>query len=244
MQPQSHSLRTVVPPAPRTYDRGQPATLEASPTHLLYFNGRTLILRPIDGSSALTLCHAVDIVAAKFSFDYRYVASIDEKGTLKIHEVLPAKFVEFKVYDGFYMGCKGLDWTPDNKRLCAVGSGRNKYGRVILVDTGSDVGDISGVTATLTTACFRPQRPYKLVVGGDEKAVKYFDGPPYKYAGSKTSHTNFINQVKYSPDGNLFVSVSSDRKIVVYDGKSGDVLKELNGAHEAGITGIAWLDDK
>lgn len=38
------------------------------------------------------------------------------------------------------MGTKSIDWTSDNKRICVVGSGKNKYGRVISVDTGSDLG--------------------------------------------------------------------------------------------------------
>jgi hypothetical protein len=64
------------------------------------------------------------------------------------------------------MGGKSIDWTSDNKRICVVGSGKNKFGRVISVDTGTDVGEISAVTSNLTTVSFRPERPYKLAVGG------------------------------------------------------------------------------
>lgn len=106
-----------------------------------------------------------------------------------------------------------------------VGSGRNRYGRVVSVDTGTDVGDLTGVTAELTAVSFRPERPFKLCVAGNEHTIKYYDGPPYKFAGSKKTHTNFVNELKYCPDGSLIVSVSSDRKIVLYDGKTGEVLK-------------------
>ena len=51
--------------------------------------------------------------------------------------------------------------------------------------------------------------------------MKFYDGPPYKFAGSKKSHTNFINELKYNSNGSLVVSVSSDRKIVLYEGKTG-----------------------
>ena len=220
MQADSLKLVNVVPPAPRTYDRGQPAFLEASPKHLLYFNANTVVLRPLDGSSALFITHNCQVQAAKFSHAYRFVASVDEKGTLLIHEVLDKKLVEAKVFENCYMGCKAIDWTADNKRLCLVGSGKNRFGRVISVDTGTDVGEITGVSAPLTSVSFRPERPYKLAVGGDEKAVKLFEGPPYKYICSKATHTNFINQIKYSPDGKRLVSGSSDRKLVLYDGTS------------------------
>ena len=73
--------------------------------------------------------------------------------------------------------------------------------------------------------------------------IKLFEGPPYKFVGSRSTHTNFVNQIKHCPDGTKFVSVGSDRKIVLYDGNSGEVLKELNNAHEGGITGVTWLDN-
>ena len=51
--------------------------------------------------------------------------------------------------------------------------------------------------------------------------MKFYDGPPYKFVHSKKSHTNFVNQIKYNPDGSMIASVGSDRKIVIYDGKTG-----------------------
>ena len=35
------------------------------------------------------------------------------------------------------------------------------------MDTGTDVGELSGVNANLTAVGFRPERPYKLCVAGD-----------------------------------------------------------------------------
>lgn len=45
------------------------------------------------------------------------------------------------------MGAKRIDWTSDNKRICIVGAGKSRYGRVISIETGTDVGDISGIVA-------------------------------------------------------------------------------------------------
>ena len=64
------------------------------------------------------------------------------------------------------MGARAMDWTSDNKRICVVGTGKTKYGRVIAVETGTDVGEVNAVTANLSTAAFRPEKPYKLAVGG------------------------------------------------------------------------------
>lgn len=60
-----------------------------------------------------------------------------------------------------------MDWTADKKRICVVGAGKNNFGRVILVDSGTNAGEISGVSANLTCCHFRPERPYNLALAGD-----------------------------------------------------------------------------
>lgn len=55
--------------------------------------------------------------------------------------------------------------------------------------------------------------------------MKFYEGPPYKFTSSKKTHTNFINQLVYSPDGKKIVSVGSDRKITLYDGSTFEVVK-------------------
>ena len=71
-----------------------------------------------------------------------------------------------------------------------------------------------------------------------------YEGPPYKFSCSKKSHTSFINQLKYSPDGKKIVSVGSDRKIVLYDGLTLEVQAELENAHNGGILGVTWIDNE
>lgn len=88
MQPQQ-KIPQIIPPAPHT-TRGEPSFLQSSPTHLLYYNGPTAILRPhtpTPSQPCLTITHNCPITAVKFSHGYRHVASIDEKGTLLVHIV-------------------------------------------------------------------------------------------------------------------------------------------------------------
>jgi WD40 repeat protein len=212
----------VIPPCPKT-TRGETSFLEASPTHLLYFNGCTVVLRPLGNVSCLSITHTCAVSAVKFSTGQQQVASIDEKGTLMIHGIQQGKVVHIKTYEECFPNCKAMDWTADNKKLCVVGAGKNKFGKVLTVETGVSVGELSAVTANLTTCSFRPEKPYKLMVGGEEFQVKAYDGPPYKFTCSQKSHSNFINQLKYSPDGETIVSVGSDRKIVLYNGHTATI---------------------
>lgn len=49
--------------------------------------------------------------------------------------------------------------------------------------------------------------------------------------------------VRFSADGSLAVSVGTDKKIVLYDGKTFEVKKELDNAHNGGIYGVSWSAD-
>ncbi|MED6144600.1 Actin-interacting protein 1-2 [Stylosanthes scabra] len=58
-------------------------------------------------------------------------------------------------------------------------------------------------------------------------------------------HTNFVNCVRYSPDGSKFITVSSDRKGIVYEGKTGAKLAELpsEDGHKGSIYAASWSPD-
>lgn len=51
---------------------------------------------------------------------------------------------------------KDICWTGDGERLAIVGEGKTYFGRTILLDTGSSVGEISGVSLTLNACAMRP----------------------------------------------------------------------------------------
>ena len=51
--------------------------------------------------------------------------------------------------------------------------------------------------------------------------------------------------MRYSPDGSKFITVSSDKKGIIYDGKSGEKIGELfsEGAHSGSIYAVSWSPD-
>lgn len=62
-------------------------------------------------------------------------------------------------------------------------------------------------------------------MGGDEFVLKFYQGPPYKFVkSSQKNHSNYVNGVKYSPSGKYFISVSSDKKIVIYNGENFEMI--------------------
>jgi WD40 repeat protein len=61
-------------------------------------------------------------------------------------------------------------------------------------------------------------------------------GAPYRFDKMIKTHTKFVQDVRYSPSGDVFVSVGSDAKVFLYDGKTGDVTSDLGeGIHSGTI---------
>lgn len=58
-------------------------------------------------------------------------------------------------------------------------------------------------------------------------------------------HSNFVNCIRYSPDGTKFITVSSDKKGMIYDGKTGDKIGELasEDGHKGSIYAVSWSPD-
>lgn len=46
-----------------------------------------------------------------------------------------------------------------------------------------------------------------------------------------------------SPNNQHCISVSSDKKMVLMDAKTGEIIKELENAHKGSIYSVAWFED-
>lgn len=58
-------------------------------------------------------------------------------------------------------------------------------------------------------------------------------------------HSNFVNCIRFSPDGSKFITVSSDKKGLIYDAKTGDKIGELSSddGHKGSIYAASWSSD-
>lgn len=138
-----------------------------------------------------------------------------------------------------------LAWDADSARIIAVGDGRERYGHCFTADSGNKVGEIVGHTAVVNAVDIRPVRPYRAATVSDDASLVFYNGPPFAFNfASKGNHTNFVNDVKFSPDGNFIVTVGSDSKIGLYDGKTGEFQKFIgNGEHKGTIFAVSWSQD-
>lgn len=135
-----------------------------------------------------------------------------------------------------------LAWDGDSQRIIAVGDGRERFGHCITFDTGNSVGEISGHSSQVNSVSIRQQRPLRAATGSDDTSVVFYHGAPFKFATSqREEHKNFIYGVGFSPDGASLVSVGADRKIWLYDGKTGEVKNQVSdGEHKGSIFAVSW----
>jgi WD40 repeat protein len=186
--------------------------------------------------------HKYETTAARFAPSGFYVCSADKSSRLLIWDCVGEDRV-IKLDKQTIGIISDIAWTDDSKRVAVVGQGREKMGEVFLFDSGASVGEISGHSASVNTVDIKQTRPYRLATGGEDFKFNWFEGPPFKWKSSSTGHTRYVNGVRFAPDGSRVVSVGSDKKGFIYDGKDPTVLGELQGGHGGSIFSVAWSPD-
>lgn len=231
-------------------ERGRNLNLGADPKgeNLVYTCGNSVFVRNLENPLQCWMFsdHAHTVTAAKYAPSGFYIASADERGTLKVWDTTQEEHLtkfELPVIAG---PIRDIAWTEDSKRICAVGESRGgSYGRVFMWDSGSSVGEITGPSDNLLSCDIKPNRPYRMAVAGEDNCMCWFEGPPFKFKKSADAHTRFCTAARFSPDGTKLATVSLDKKGMMYDGKTGEKLGEFgtDDAHTGGVYALSWAPD-
>ncbi|XP_073000354.1 actin-interacting protein 1-2-like [Typha latifolia] len=232
-----------------TTERGRGILISGDPrsNSIAYCNGRSVIIRRLDANLEASVYgeHAYPATVARFSPNGEWVASGDSSGTVRIWGVHGDRALknEFRVLSG---RIDDLQWSPDGLRIVASGDGKGKsLVRAFMWDSGTNVGEFDGHSRRVLSCAFKPTRPFRIVTCGEDFLVNFYEGPPFKFKLSHRDHSNFANCVRFSPDGHKFISVSSDRKGIMYDGKTGEKIGELSSedGHKGSIYAVSWSAD-
>ena len=209
-------------------------------------NNKSIFLRSIDNPSISTQYtgHTAFTIVARFSPSGYYVASGDAVGTVRVWDCAGEGTTkgEYSIISG---PIHDLAWDGDSQRLIAVGSGKERFGHCITADSGNTVGEISGHSSQINSVSIRQQRPLRAATGSDDTNIVFFHGAPFKFNTSlREQHDRSIYGLAFSPDGSLLVSVGADRKIWLYDGKTGEVKSQIGAdGHEGSIFAVSWAKD-
>uniref|UniRef100_K7LLJ5 Uncharacterized protein n=1 Tax=Glycine max TaxID=3847 RepID=K7LLJ5_SOYBN len=201
---------------------------DAKTNNILYCTGRSVIIRNLDNPLQVWVyCeHAYPVTVARYSPNGEWIAYADVSGTVRIW----GTHIEFVL----------------KNEIVACGDGKGKsFVRAFMWDSGSTVGDFDGHSHRVLSCAFKTTRPFRIVTCGEDFLANFYDGPPFKFNMSIRDHTNFVNCVRFSPDGSKFITVSSGRKGTIYDGKTGNKLGELSmeDGHKGSIYAVSWSPD-
>ncbi|KAG0334913.1 hypothetical protein BG000_007944 [Podila horticola] len=244
------AVRSSIYAAAPAATRGQGVHLDADPKgeNLVYTNGKTVYIRNIAKPEIAKeyTQHSCNVTVAKFAPSGYYIASGDERGNVRVWDTVGDEQIlklETKPISG---RINDIAWDGESKRIIAVGDGRDKFAHAFFADGGASCGEIIGHSKVVNTATIRQSRPFRAVTGGDDNSLVFSYGVPFVFNKIIKDHTRFVQEVKFSNDGDLFASVGSDGKIFLYDGKTGDKIRELSTAehgHSGTIFALSWSAD-
>ncbi|GAX26631.1 hypothetical protein FisN_2Hh437 [Fistulifera solaris] len=260
------------PPIPHT-ERGERCSLDGTSGRLhgtdkpmlSYCSGKLIVTRTLDDSALLpsisplpVLCyrgHHYTATALKLSPSGAYMASGDERGMLRIwafdHEDHLCKYEN----PGLTSVIRDLAWDGESKKVAMGGErldARSDCARVLQYDTGVTVGALAmHFKGRVASVAYKPNRPFRIVTAGKDDTKTYFhQGPPFAKIPpvdgipQDSGHSKgAVTCVRYNQAGTLVVSVSSDRAICTYDGKTLELKHKLEQVHSATIYCVDWSGD-
>ncbi|KAF2205068.1 tricorn protease domain 2-containing protein [Delitschia confertaspora ATCC 74209] len=241
-------LQDAIWAASPTTTRGQPTPLSSDPKgeRIAYASNKSVFLRSIDNTalSKQYTQHTTQTTVARFSPSGYYVASGDVSGTVRVWDAVGdgATKGEYHIIAG---RINDLAWDGDSQRIIAVGDGKERFGHCITADSGNSVGEISGHSSQINCVSIRQQRPLRAATGSDDTSIVFYHGAPFKFNTSlRGQHNKFVFGTAFSPDGSVFASVGADRKIWLYDGRTGEAKGQIGDrVHTGSIFGISWAKD-
>ncbi|KKY39505.1 putative wd repeat-containing protein 2 [Diaporthe ampelina] len=243
----SITIDKILAAAPVT-TRGQPTQLscDAKGERIAYASGKSIFLRSIDDPSQCKQYngHTAQTTVARFAPSGFYVASGDVSGSVRVWDAVEAVNTkgEYHIISG---RINDIGWDGDSQRIIAVGDGRERFGHCITADSGNSVGEVTGHSKVVNAVAMRQQRPLRAATVSDDASMCFLHGAPFKFAGkSNDLHKGFVYGTAFSPDGNVLVTVGADRRIQLYDGKTGEPTKQIGeGVHTGSIFAVSWAKD-
>ena len=230
--------------APNTF-RGIPCGLSSDDAGKLiaYGTGNNAVARSIENPNEVIVCsrHTSQVTCARLSPSGALCASGDKDGNVIVWATRADTMekLSFKALGG---AIRDIAWSDDQERLIAVGEGKSGYANVFTI-TGNTIGNICGHSQAIVSCDFKKSRPYRVVTGGQDSLVAFFEGPPFKFKHTLPGHKATVNCIKYSPDGSTIATVSGLADIILLDGATGDRQRSITTDHAGTIMGVAWSKD-
>ena len=213
----------------------------SSSANTLYFANSSNLWQSIDTESLCIYRHNTLLTALKLSPSEELIAFGDNNGNVYILNLASKNIIFQKTI--LAAKINSISWSPDSKRIVAVGNGRNIFGGAALISSGSGLGEISGHSKNVLSCDWKPTTPYQVVTASEDSSIASFNVPPLRFKNASNSFTKMVNCVAYKHDGSVFLAGSSDKTLRVFDGETAEYLYTFPTTHKLSILSIAWCKD-
>lgn len=242
----SPHVEKILAPNPTT-ERGQPLKVNVHPTLplLIYPSGKYVVVKNYTNPAECFVYrgHSAAVTCAKFAPNGFWVASADVTGKVRVWSWDNPEHLTKLELPAFAAAVYDLDWDHESKKIVVCGDGSGVIVKCFTWDTGNSAGEMLGHNKRVLSISYKPSRPFRVMSGGEDMRTVFYQGPPFKMDHSNSTHSNFVNCVRFAPNGSKVVSVGADKKIQLYDGATGQPTDEIANAHEGGIYGAAFSPD-
>lgn len=203
--------------------------------------GRVAVVRSTTDALSCSVFtgHASPVTAVRFAPDGARIASGDEAGNVRVWDRETHKAVMDETVTAGPV--RDIAFAADGKFVVIAGEARGAYAKAVKVPSGGSAGVCMGHTKR-AVACDVAGKV--IVTGSEDMSVGLYKGPPVREMDTPRflkGHSNFVNDVRFSPDGKL-VAIASSVMLTIADVESGETLRTFMG-HTGSVTGIAWAPD-
>ncbi|RMZ74792.1 hypothetical protein DV737_g5730, partial [Chaetothyriales sp. CBS 132003] len=211
---------------------------------------RTLKYLPL---TTLARAHARGITCAKFSPDYRLLATGSADATINIYAVPaltasapvePSAFKLLRTLRAHLAGINALAWSPSGPPTTyTLASASDDKSILFWSPLSSDFpiapSPLTGHSNYVYSLAFSP-KGNMLVSGSFDEAVFLWDVRSGRIMRQLPAHSDPVGGVDFIHDGTMMCSCSTDGLIRIWDAGTGQCLRTLVDEDRKGVTSVRW----
>ncbi|RMZ90721.1 hypothetical protein DV736_g2029, partial [Chaetothyriales sp. CBS 134916] len=211
---------------------------------------RTLKYIPL---TSLARAHARGITCAKFSPDYRLLATGSADATINIYAVPPltssapvepSAFKLLRTLRAHLAGINALAWSPSGPpTMYTLASASDDKSILFWSPLSSDFpiapSPLTGHSNYVYSLAFSP-KGNMLVSGSFDEAVFLWDVRSGRIMRQLPAHSDPVGGVDFIHDGTMMCSCSTDGLIRIWDAGTGQCLRTLVDEDRKGVTSVRW----